>query len=36
MIVDLGLIVLVIAALSAIYAFVMAILGGTQRRPDYY
>src|SRR5512137_2407686 len=32
---DFGLIVLVIAALSAIYAFVMAILGGTQRRPDY-
>ena len=35
MIVDLGLIVLVIAALSAIYAFVMAIIGGPQRRPDY-
>lgn len=35
MIADLGLIVLVIAALSALYAFVMAILGGTQRRPDY-
>ena len=35
MIADLGLIVLVLAALMAIYAFVMAILGGTQKRPDY-
>jgi cytochrome c-type biogenesis protein CcmF len=35
MIVDLGLIALVIAALAAIYAFVLAILGGTQKRPDY-
>ncbi|NTU62721.1 MAG: heme lyase CcmF/NrfE family subunit [Chloroflexi bacterium] len=35
MIVDLGLIALVIAALTAIYAFVMAILGGSQKRPDY-
>lgn len=35
MIVDLGLIALVIAALTAIYSFVMAILGGTQQRPDY-
>jgi cytochrome c-type biogenesis protein CcmF len=32
---DFGLIVLTLAALSAIYAFVMAILGGRQRRPDY-
>jgi cytochrome c-type biogenesis protein CcmF len=35
MIADLGLITLSIAALSAIYAFVMAIIGGRQRRPDY-
>src|SRR5512135_1257430 len=35
MITDLGLIALVIAALVAIYAFVMAILGGTQKRPAY-
>src|SRR5512139_1689681 len=35
MVTDLGLIALVIAALVAIYAFVMAILGGTQQRPDY-
>jgi cytochrome c-type biogenesis protein CcmF len=35
MIIDLGLIALVIAALTAIYAFVMAILGGTQKRPAY-
>jgi cytochrome c-type biogenesis protein CcmF len=33
MIVDLGLLALVIAALAALYAFVMAILGGTQQRP---
>jgi len=35
MIIDLGLIVLIVAALVAIYAFVMAILGGTQQRPAY-
>ena len=35
MVTDLGLIALVIAALVAIYAFVMAILGGTQQRPAY-
>jgi cytochrome c-type biogenesis protein CcmF len=35
MIVDLGLIALVLAALAASYSFVMAILGGTQKRPDY-
>ncbi len=32
---DLGLIALVIAALSAIYACVMAIRGGRQKRPDW-
>ncbi len=35
MIPDLGLIALVLAALAAIYGFVMAILGGTQKRPAY-
>ncbi len=35
MIVDLGLSALVIAALAASYAFVMAIIGGTQKRPAY-
>jgi cytochrome c-type biogenesis protein CcmF len=35
MIAYLGLIALAIAALTAIYAFVVAILGGTQKRPDY-
>jgi cytochrome c-type biogenesis protein CcmF len=35
MIIDLGLIALVIAALTALYSFVMAILGGAQQRPDY-
>ena len=35
MIADLGLVALAIAALAAIYSFVMAILGGTQQRPDY-
>jgi cytochrome c-type biogenesis protein CcmF len=35
MIIDLGLIALVIAALAATYSFVMAILGGTQKRPAY-
>ena len=35
MIADLGLVVLSLAALSAIYAFIMAILGGRRRRPDY-
>src|SRR5512136_3115883 len=35
MVTDLGLIALIVAALVAIYAFVMAILGGTQQRPAY-
>ena len=35
MVADLGLITLAIAALTAIYSFVMAILGGTQKRPDF-
>ncbi len=35
MVTDLGLIALVIAALVAICSFVMAILGGNQKRPDY-
>src|SRR5512143_673264 len=35
MVTNLGLIALVIAALVAIYAFVMAILGGAQQRPAY-
>jgi cytochrome c-type biogenesis protein CcmF len=35
MVTDLGLIALVIAALAAVYSFVMAILGGNQKRPDY-
>ena len=35
MVADLGLITLVIAALSAAYAFVMAFVGGNQKRPDW-
>jgi cytochrome c-type biogenesis protein CcmF len=35
MIVDLGLIALVLAALAASYSFVMALLGGARQRPAY-